>query len=166
MDSTKRPKVLNAHLYTTVVKGIKYAVIVGLFNDNPYEVFAFNIEDDIKDCAGKIVRVKKQHYNFESEIVTIENIQDKAMHNDEQVLTRLISGMLRHGARPVYVMEQIDKCNLEIVSYGKAISRILKKYIAEKELIARARCYSCNSTNLRMQEGCLVCNDCFSSKCG
>ena len=74
--------------------------------------------------------------------------------------------MLRHGAKPQFVMEQIDKCDLEIVSFGKAISRTLKKYVKEDELISRNKCSECSSTNLRMQEGCLTCNDCGSSKCG
>ena len=81
------------------------------------------------------------------------------------VLTRLISGMLRHGAKAQFIIEQIEKCELEIISFGKAVSRTLKLYIEEEELLKRARCSNCNSTNLRMQEGCLSCLDCLSSKC-
>jgi ribonucleoside-diphosphate reductase alpha chain len=165
-DAAKRPKGIDADLHVVTVKGIKYGVVIGKMDDKPYEVFAFNAPTGVKESAkGEIVKVKRGHYNFISEDEKIENIQDIAVRHDEQVLTRLISGMLRHGAKPQFVMEQIDKCDLEVVSFGKAISRTLKKYVKEDELISRNKCSDCGSTNLRMQEGCLTCNDCGTSRC-
>jgi hypothetical protein len=35
-------------------------------------------------------------------------------------LPRLVSGMMRHGVNPKFIIEQIDKCPLEIVSFGKS----------------------------------------------
>jgi ribonucleoside-diphosphate reductase alpha chain len=166
-DATKRPKDLIADLHAVTVKGNKYGVVVGLVDDKPYEIFAFNLPAEVKGgCNGKIIKVKKGHYDFQCDDVRIKDIQQIAVHKDEQVLTRLVSGMLRHGAKPQFVMEQIDKCELEIVSFGKAISRVLKKYVKDEDLVNRNTCKSCGSTNLRMQEGCLTCNDCGSSKCG
>ena len=167
IDAVKRPKDIDGNLYVTSVKGVKYGVIIGLVEDKPYEIFAFNLPAQIKDsCNGKIIKVKKGHYNFECEDGTLRNIQEAAIKSDELVLTRLVSGMLRHGAKPQFVMEQIDKCDLEVVSFGKAVSRILKKYCKEEELINRSKCSNCGSSNLRMQEGCLSCLDCSHSKCG
>lgn len=168
IDAVKRPsRELPADLSVVTVKGIKYGVIVGLLEGKPYELFAFIMEGDIKQsCTGKIIKIKKGHYDFECENGSIKNIQDIAVKKDEQVLTRLISGMLRHGAKPQFVMEQIDKCELEVVSFGKAVSRVLKKYCSEEEMINRNTCKECGSANLKMQEGCLVCLDCSSSKCG
>lgn len=165
-SSVKRPKELNAHLHIVSVKGVRYGVIIGLLDNNPYEVFAFSLSEDITPQHGKLIRVKKRHYDFECEAYSIQQLQDKAIHNDEQVLTRLVSALLRHGCSPTYVIEQIDKCNLEVVSYGKAISRILKKYVKEEELLNRNTCSDCGSSDLRMQEGCLTCNNCGGSKCG
>ena len=110
--------------------------------------------------------MKKGQYNYVSEDGVLRNIQATAIRNDELVLTRLISGMLRHGAKPQFVMEQIDKCDLEIVSFGKAISRTLKKYVKDEEMVQRNSCKDCGSSNVKMQEGCLTCLDCGSSKCG
>lgn len=166
VDATKRPKDLDADLHTLNVKGIKYGVIVGLVNKKPYEVFAFILPEDVKNsCSGKIIKIKKGQYDFKCEEGILHNIQQAAIRNEEQVLTRLVSGMLRHGANPQFIMEQIDKCELEVVSFGKAISRTLKKYVNEEDLISRNVCPECKSTNLRMQEGCLTCQDCGNSKC-
>jgi ribonucleoside-diphosphate reductase alpha chain len=166
-DSAKRPKELDGELHVVTVKGQRYGVVIGAIEGNPYEVFAFEMPDEAKQgCKGKVVKMKKGHYTFRSDCLTMDDIQSEAVRNDEQVLTRLISGMLRHGAKPQFVMEQIDKCNLEIVSFGKAVSRVLKKYVKDEELINRSVCDNCGSSNLKREEGCLSCNDCGHSKCG
>lgn len=166
-DAAKRPKELDAELFTTSVKGNKYAVIIGKVDGKPYEVFAFSDPDkyNAKPCEGKIIKIKKGSYSFKCDSGEIQDIQQMAIKSDELVLTRLISSLLRHGAKPQFVMEQIDKCELEVVSFGKAVSRILKKYCSEEEMVSRNKCNSCGSTNLKMQEGCLVCSDCGNSKC-
>ena len=166
-DAVKRPKEIDGNLHVVSVKGVKYGVIIGLVDGRPYELFAFNLPDEIKEsCNGKIVKVKKGHYNFECEDGSLKNLQEAAVKSDELVLTRLVSGMLRHGAKPQFVMEQIDKCDLEVVSFGKAVARTLKKYVKDEEMVARNTCKDCGSKNVRMQEGCLTCLDCGSSKCG
>jgi ribonucleoside-diphosphate reductase alpha chain len=165
-DAAKRPKELDGELHIVSVKGQRYGVIVGSVDNKPYEIFAFECEDEQKaGCKGKIIKVKKGHYTYKSDCLTMEDIQSEAIRNDEQVLTRLISGMLRHGAKPQFVMEQIDKCNLEIVSFGKAISRVLKRYVKDEELEERYICKDCSSTNIKIEEGCATCLDCGSSKC-
>jgi ribonucleoside-diphosphate reductase alpha chain len=170
-DSPKRPKVLDAELSVVTVKGKRYYVAIGFLNGKPYETFAFdNIPyDAVKAGRGKIIKHKKGVYNFEpddKEYSTLSNIQEASEHADEQMLTRLVSGMMRHGINPKFIVEQINKCPLEIVSFGKAISRVIKKYIPEKELIEDKKCNECGSTNIRLAEGCVTCNDCGGSKCG
>lgn len=170
-DALKRPQEIDGNLHIVTVKGTKYAVIIGKINNKPYEIFAFKAEKDIAesgDLKGTIVKARKGHYNFLNceEDNKIKDIQVKAEVGEEQMLTRMVSGMLRHGAKPQFVMEQIDKCDLEVVSFSKAISRVLKKYVKEEELISRSKCSECGSTELKMQEGCLQCTACGSSKCG
>lgn len=173
-DSTKRPKEIDADLYITTVKGKKYAVVIGKIEDKPYEIFAFETEFNLNmehvsanHTSGKVVKVKKGKYDFinKEENNHIHNLQIIAETGEEQVLTRLLSGMLRHGAKPQFCMEQIDKCDLGVVSFAKAISRILKKYVKDGEILSRAKCKDCQSVNIRMQEGCQTCLDCGSSKC-
>jgi ribonucleoside-diphosphate reductase alpha chain len=73
---------------------------------------------------------------------------------------------MRHGVNPKFIIEQIDKCPLEVVSFGKALARTLKKYIPEKELLERYKCSECGSSNVKFEEGCGTCLECGSSKCG
>lgn len=165
-DAPKRPKELEAQLHVVSVKGEKYGVAVGIFNGNPYEVFAFPANDEIKSVKGKIVKIKKGQYNFLDNDINIQNLQTASLHADEQVLTRLVSGMLRHGMNPYFIIDQINKTPLEVVSFGKALTRVLKQYIKEDALKGKMKCNDCGSENVRLQEGCITCNDCGSSKCG
>lgn len=172
-DAPKRPKNLNAEYTSITVKGNKYGVVTGLLNGKPYEVFAFQVDKEWDDFApkskGSIIKEKKGVYSYIAEgdeRITIPDIGNLASHADEQMLTRLVSGMMRHGVNPKFIVEQIDKCPLEIVSFGSALKRVLKKYLSEKDLIERSKCKDCGSTNLRHEEGCSKCLDCGSSKCG
>lgn len=168
-DAPKRPQVLDGEMHNIVVKGKRYGVITGLLNNKLYEVFAF--QHDYIEAPNRIkgsITKKKKVYTFVSEdkSVIIEDLGKQALHTDEQLLTRLISGMMRHGVNPKFILEQIEKCPLEIVSFGKALARVIKKYIPEKELLERFKCKECNGNNIRFEEGCAKCLDCGSSKCG
>lgn len=172
-NAPKRPKELKAELNTVSVKGQRYAVVLGFLDGKPYEVFAFKIEDESFDYApkssGVIIKEKSGNYHYIAsgeKRITVPDIGNMAAHADEQMLTRLLSGMLRHGVNPKFLIEQIDKCPLEVVSFGKALSRIIKKYIPEKELLERFKCKDCGSSNVRFEESCAKCLDCGSSKCG
>jgi ribonucleoside-diphosphate reductase alpha chain len=169
-DAPKRPGELDAELHIIRVKGIKYAVLIGFLDNKPYEVFAFDASYEGNESlvsARGIIRKDKKNYTFVTEDnIAYPKINKMALHADEQMLTRLVSGMLRHGVNPKFIIEQIDKCPLEIVSFGKALARVIKKYIPEKELLERFKCKDCGSSNVRFEEGCAKCLDCGSSKCG
>lgn len=167
INALKRPKEIDGELNVVSVKGDKYGVLVGLINNKPYEVFAFHAqgEDLPAKNSGKIIKVKKGQYDYISDGGTLSNIQHASIKTDEQVLTRLISGMLRHGTEPKYIIEQISKCDLEISSFGKSVSRVLKKYIAEGAK-STVSCEDCGSDEVIFEEGCRKCKNCGSSKCG
>jgi len=168
INALKRPKEIDGELNVVTVKGDKYGVLVGLIDNKPYEVFAFHVREDqdtlpSKDL-GKIIKVKKGQYDFKSSEGTLSNIQHASIKTDEQVLTRLISGMLRHGTEPKYIIEQISKCDLEIVSFAKAVSRVLKKYIPDNTKTG-VSCPECKIGQIVYQEGCKKCNNCSYSAC-
>jgi ribonucleoside-diphosphate reductase alpha chain len=87
------------------------------------------------------------------------------MTDEEAIITRLASMSLRHGANIKFLVEQLNKSNGNITSFGKAVARILKKYIPEGES-STLKCEDCGSTNVVFEEGCSKCKDCGSSKCG
>jgi ribonucleoside-diphosphate reductase alpha chain len=71
--------------------------------------------------------------------------------------------MLRHGAKPDFVAQQIDKCELGVVSFGKAVSRIFNKYTEKKA--QNEACPECHQEALVKEEGCTKCRNCGYSKC-
>ena len=163
-DALKRPKELDGEMFITVANGQKYKVIVGSIDGKPYEVFAsLYVEEDGKPRKGKIIKEKKNLYNFYSSGEVLYVTAD--MTDEEAIITRLASMSLRHGANIKFIVEQLNKSNGNITSFGKAVARILKKYIPEGES-STLKCEDCGSTNVVFEEGCSKCKDCGSSKCG
>jgi len=164
-DSPKRPKELDAEYYFATSKGRKYAVVVGLLDEKPYEIFAFENPIEEKHLLGKIIKVKKGVYKFTSPNYTIDNLQLSSEYSDEKLLTRFVSSLLRHGVHPKFVIEQTEKSELEITSFGKVLVRTLKRYIKDGEK-STVTCNNCGSDEVVFQEGCLTCMNCGDSKCG
>ena len=165
----KRPESLPCDIYHTTVKGVRWIVIVGLLDGDPYEVFAFKqvnliLPKDIR--SGSLKKVKRNHYDMiDSESgLTMSNIGTHFDRDEEEALTRMISTALRHGAQINFVVEQLNKSEGTVVSFAKAISRTLKKYIPENQEM-RETCESCGGNNIAMEDGCFKCLDCGGSKC-
>lgn len=100
VNAPKRPKVLDADYYQVSVKGENFIIIVGLLNNKPYELFALPCESEqkIKNHKGKITRLKKRVYKFESEFLTIDNIAIE-MNKDYNISdeTKKISEIANEG---------------------------------------------------------------------
>ena len=162
-DAPKRPACLPVEIHTTVSKGIKWNVIVGIFDSKPYEVFAiphFTNETELELC-----KIKRGRYNLLKDGDTYSEDITSQITDEQDVLTRMVSTALRHGADITFIVEQLNKSHGDITSFSKAIARTLKKYIDEKKMVSRAACTECESTNLIFEEGCLMCKECGSSKC-
>lgn len=166
-DAVHRPKTLPCDIYHITTEGQKWIVIIGILNNDPYEIFALmekNIHIPPKFKTGKLTKVKKGRYDLEVDGIIIENITLFFETNEQEALTRMISTALRHGVNIKFIVEQLGKSKGSITSFSKAINRTLKKYIPNGE-ISSERCEVCGSTNLVYQEGCLICLNCSASKC-
>ena len=168
-DRTKaipRPQVLNCDIHQTTSAGKKWVVLVGLLDNDPYEVFAMkqsSLHLPAHVQHGKLVKEKSGIYNLETTDGWVLTDIRKFFESDEQeALTRMISTALRHGADIEFIVSQLIKSEGTITSFAKAIGRTLKTYIKEIKTI---KCSSCGGHNLKIQEGCFVCADCGSSKC-
>jgi len=162
-DAPKRPACLPVEIHTTVSKGIKWNVIVGIFDSKPYEVFAiphFTNETELELC-----KIKRGRYDLLKDGDTYSEDITSQITDEQDVLTRMVSTALRHGADITFIVEQLNKSHGDITSFSKAIARTLKKYIDEKKMVSRAACTECGSNNLVFEEGCLMCKDCGSSAC-
>ena len=112
----------------------------------------------VQTCALPIYLLKDNETHTENITSQITEEQD--------VLTRMVSTALRHGADMTYIVEQLNKSCGDITSFSKAIARTLKKYIDEEKMASRTSCAECGSNNLVFEEGCLMCKECGNSKCG
>jgi len=173
-SAPKRPKELPCDIKEVRVKGELMLVLVGLLNGQPYEVFCTpnpdNKIDVNKHKHGIIKKLRKGRYDL-----VIRNGEEKVIaedightfHEDFRTIARLSSGMLRHGASIQFVIDQLQKTQF-ISSFQKAVSRALKVYLKDGEIIVRGekpKCEICEGI-LIMKDGCNFCPDCGWSKCG
>lgn len=163
VDAVKRPKSLPVDIHSTMSRGEKWNVIVGLMNDKPYEVFAIPYFTNQTNLELK--KINKGRYDLVKDKETYSENITSEMNSEQEIVTRLISISLRHGADIKFIVEQLNKSNGDITSYSKAISRVLKKYIPDGST-STMKCEDCGGTNVIFEEGCNKCKDCGSSKCG
>jgi ribonucleoside-diphosphate reductase alpha chain len=159
----KRPKRLRAMLHLVKAEGALYAVIIGLYEGFPYELFAINAQYlGLFECEGEIVKEKKGVYNFESNRIKINHIG--GYNSDlERALVLSTSMLLRTGAEIPYVIKTIKKINDNIVSFSSAICRVLGKYTRE---IARGeKCPECDHELRKDGMSCMKCDNCGYSRC-
>ena len=167
-SAPKRPKVLPADLHVVTSNKVKYAVVVGLLDNKPYEVFAFEFNplflNDIKSFKGTITKVRKGKYKFESEHVIFENLQ--LLNNErieEKSCTLYTSMLLRHGASIPFIIKTARKVNDGISSFSSAMCRVLSKYVP-KEVVKGDVCPECGGEMIR-EAGCTKCTNCGHSHC-
>jgi ribonucleoside-diphosphate reductase alpha chain len=166
-ESPERPGELPCEVHHIKVKGESYFVLVGMYNNDPYEVFAGkNGFIDRKVKAGIIIKKKRPKGMYKAVLEDDSEISpiNATCSEEEDALTRMTSTALRHGADIHYVVQQLEKVKGDMTSFAKSMSRALKKYIPDgaKE---EGACFSCNSTGLVRQEGCVTCTQCGWSKC-
>lgn len=182
-DAPKRPNELKADAYFVKTKGESYYVVIGLLNNEPYEVFTGkNLEwapftgdnreevirilpDDLGDNLF-IKKIKRGLY----ELVDINNDKKYVLNNghsddNAEALTRMISTSLRHGADISFVVHQLEKTKGDMSAFAKVISRTLKKYIKDGTKVHGETCASCQSSSLERGDGCVICKNCGWTKC-
>ncbi len=167
-NATKRPEVLEAEFFPIKQGDASQIVLVSKLGNKPYEVFAIANEFDT-DSWGNI-SIKK-HSRKSSARYSLTNtdgtlVKDLELLSDPSLgaITRLISLNLRHGTPIQYVVEQLEKAKTSYFSsFPAKLSRVLKKYIIDGA--KGSACPRCDSTQIRYQEGCLLCPDCGFSKC-
>jgi len=114
---------------------------------------------------GRITKISKGRYQLEMGDISIDNFSD-VFTPTEQVMFRLLSGLLRHGVPVKFIVEQLNKAIDDITSLATAASRVLKKYITDGEVAIGVECPSCKNINtLTYKDGCVECSICQWSKC-
>lgn len=160
----KRPTTLPAHLHVVSIKGQKFAIIVGLYETKPYEVFAFKLPSDspIKECTGIIKKKAKKVYDFSSKEFYIPNLELSYDNVEEKAFTLYTSMSLRHGVNSKYIIKTLNKVDENITSFAKALTRVLSKYIPKET--TDELCPECGNVLVR-EAGCVKCIHCSYSRC-
>ena len=160
-DAPKRPKELDGEVHLISVKGVSYKVIIGLFDNKPYEIF---IDESENKISGKGIILKARgNYFFKKNDITTDITSN--MSDEEAAITRLVSTSLRHGANIKFIVEQLLKCDGDLFSFTKSLARVLKKYIPDG-VKSTVSCQDCGSDDVIFEEGCSKCRSCGSSRCG
>ena len=169
-SAPKRPEVLEADIHIVKVKEEKFVMAVGFLNGAPFEIFGghlngFNFKFTNK--KGKITKVKSGVYKLEiGEEIEIENFSE-VFTPVEKSLFRDKSLELRHGIPIKFIVEQLQKAEDDMFSISSAAARVLKKYIANGEIVTGVQCPQCHQIGtLVYKDGCNECTNCSYSKCG
>jgi ribonucleoside-diphosphate reductase alpha chain len=168
-----RGEVLPCEIHHAQIKGVRWTILVGLLNGQPYELFvghAENLRIPDKFKVGEIVKIKKGVYDLHVDVgadepIVFGNISNTFTNSESAWATRIVSAALRHGCPIEFLTEQLSKSG-NVSDINKVIARLLKKFIKDGQVVkSNEVCQSCNSSNLVYEEGCLRCLDCGSSKC-
>jgi ribonucleoside-diphosphate reductase alpha chain len=164
LDSVKRSKVLDCEIFYGTSKGIEYNVVIGLYKNRPYEVFATTDLMVKKHTKGELIKVKRGHYKVNGDI-NRDHLMENMSHH-EKAITRACSAMLRHRMHVKYVVDFLYKTSEDdMTAFNKMIARVLKRFIKDKEEITGSTCENCGSSDLIYKDGCSECQSCGSSKC-
>jgi ribonucleoside-diphosphate reductase alpha chain len=164
-DAPKRPKELECDVHHIKVHGKDYFILVGLYEGQPYEVFAGRngvVEKKVK--KGKIVKRGRSKYKAEFDDDTELSPIGAFTTDEEDTTTRLISAGLRHGTSVEFIVHQLEKSKGDLQSFAKSIARALKKYIVDDTEVKGEECPECSGRLVR-KDGCKSCKDCGYSAC-
>ena len=178
----KRPTELEADVVRFQNNKEKWIAFVGLKDGAPYEIFTGIADDDEgimlpkSVTKGKIIKSYDadgtKHYDFQFRNkrgfkMTVEGLDSK-FNPEYWNYAKLISGVLRYRMPIEQVLHLIQGMELNeesINTWKNGVVRALKIYLPNGTP-ASGVCSNCGSPSLVFQEGCLICTNCGSSKCG
>ncbi len=166
----KRPKELRCEIHYATIGGVRWAILIGLLQNDPYEMFMgvaekFGIPNKIKDA--KIVKAKKGVYNLmtHNNELLVSDIVKTSDNEDGAWTSRVMSMALRHGIPVDYIVEQLSKDG-SVVDINNVLARLLRRYIKIRDKSRQETCPQCGSPKLVYSEGCKKCSECPWTGCG
>jgi len=170
-DAPERPDTLPCAVHRVRYRGDHWTILVGFLEEDPYEVFAFKSDgetplfqdQEARLDAGHIRKNRSQHYSLlgPDEAPVIEDITSHMPSDEVREQTRLVSTALRHGARIDFLVEQLEKAEGSVASFGQSMAKALRAHATSHQVT----CDKCGSANVRHVEGCMECADCGHSRC-
>ena len=178
-----RPQTLECDVVRFQNNKEKWVAFVGLLDGYPYEIFT-GLQDDEEGIVlpktitkGKIIKQTNEdgshRYDFQFENkrgykTTVEGLSEK-FNPEYWNYAKLISGVLRYRMPIAHVIKLVGSLQLKsesINTWKIGVERALKKYIVDGTEAKGQKCPVCGLETLVYQEGCLICKNCGSSRCG
>ena len=178
-----RPAVLECDVVRFQNNKEKWVALVGLLDGYPYEIFT-GLQDDDEGIIlpktvthGKIIKqvnpdgTKRYDFQFENKRgykTTVEGLSEK-FNPEYWNYAKLISGVLRYRMPIDHVIKLVSSLQLKsesINTWKNGVERALKKYVTDGTEAKGQKCPNCGHESLIYQEGCLICKNCGSSRCG
>ena len=180
----RRPKSLEAKIIRFNNKGEKWVGIVGMLDNEPYELFTGMLEKlnipnwvdngfiiknyEEKEIDGEIK--KKSRYDFcftdkDGYKVCVEGIS-RIFNPEFWNYGKLISGLLRHHMPIPYIIKVITSLKLDdsnINTWKNGVVRVLRRFETSSE-VENEKCPECGGRLVR-DGGCIHCIDCGYSRC-
>lgn len=179
----KRPIELDADVVRFQNNKEKWIAFIGLVDGRPYEIFT-GIADDEEGIfcpksvtKGKIIKAVDENGNkrYDFQFInkrgfktTIEGLSEK-FNPEFWNYAKLISGVLRYGMPIQQVLKLVSSLELDnksINTWKMGVERALKKYMPDGTKLSGQTCPNCGQETLVYQEGCLICTNCGTSRCG
>ncbi len=179
----KRPIELEADVVRFQNNKEKWIAFIGLIDNRPYEIFTGIADDDEgifcpkSVTKGKIIKAVNENgekrYDFQfinkrGFKTTIEGLSEK-FNPEFWNYAKLISGVLRYGMPIEQVLKLVSSLELDnqsINTWKMGVERALKKYLPNGTKLSGQTCPNCGQETLVYQEGCLICTNCGTSRCG
>ena len=178
-----RPVELECDVVRFQNKKEKWVAFVGLLDGHPYEIFTGLMDDDEgivlpkHVTSGVIIKnqnpdgTKRYDFQFKNKRgykTTVEGLSEK-FDKEYWNYAKLISGVLRYRMPLTNVIKLVGQLQLDsesINTWKNGVTRALKKYISDGTEATGQKCPNCGCESLVYQEGCLICKNCGSSRCG
>jgi ribonucleoside-diphosphate reductase alpha chain len=179
----KRPRILEAEIIRFNNNDEKWIAFVGLREGRPYEIFTGIADEEMFPIPktiskGYIIKNRDDNgvsrydfqytdkYGYKNTLGGLSHMFEKEYWN----YAKLISSVLRHGMPIPETVRLVTSLRLDsdtINTWKNGVERALKRYIPNGTKVKKgAKCQECGSDSLIYQEGCLLCTNCGSSKCG
>lgn len=170
LEDIKLPDNLPAMLKTLRAEGRKWylTVILNEQQTNPVALFVQTNHSEksvlAEDTVERLTVLAREKGIPEKHI---SDTLVKCQHDSNATkICRMISLNLRHGVLIRNIVGELDKVDCIAGTFVFHIRKYLASFIKDGEKVQNESCQSCGSTNVVYQEGCKVCANCGSSKCG
>lgn len=170
LEDIKLPDSLPASLKTLRAEGRKWylTVIMNEAQTKPVALFVQTnhseknvLAENTVDVLLNLARSKGIPEKY------VEDTVSKSVHDSNATkVCRMISLCLRHGVLIRNIVSELDKVDCIAGTFVFHVRKYLASFIKDGEKVSDEKCQSCGSTNVVYQEGCKVCANCGSSKCG